>query len=131
MLYPLPPDPQQVLVDFLTTQTDVSAIAAGRVSSTKIDTDQPRIQVFAVPAAISHEWEEPAEFQVDCWGGTEQQALTLARTVCAAIYDLIPLQSTVTSAYPTVLPFASHDPTTGRPRFICQIQINQSPEATP
>lgn len=131
MLYPLPPDPQQVLVDFLTAQPDVFAIAAGRVSSTKIDTDSPRIQITAVPAAVSVEWEEPSEFQVDCWGGSEKNALDLARTVCAVIYDLIQAVPTVTGAYPTVLPFASHDPTTGRPRFICQVQLNQSPEATP
>lgn len=129
MLYPLPPDPQTVLIDFLATNTDVAAIATGGVSSTKINTDNPRIQVSMIPGSPSVEWEEETEFQVDCWGGTEKNALELARTVCASIYDLIQLEATVTSAYPTVLPFASHDPTTGRPRFICQVQITQSPEA--
>lgn len=131
MLYPLPPDPQTVLINFLTSHAAVAAISADRVSSVKINTDLPRIQVTAVPGNVTEPWEEASEFQVDCWGGTESQALTLARTVCAAIYDLIPLEPTVTQAFPTVKPFAAHDPTTGRPRFITQVQINQSPEATP
>lgn len=130
MLYALPPDPQAALVAFLTAQTDVAAICAGRVASTKIDTPAPRIQITAIGGPLAEPWEEAAEFQVDCWGGTERQALDLARTVCAAIYDIIPLLPAVTSAFPTVKPFAAHDPTTGRPRFICQVQINSSPEAT-
>lgn len=131
MLYALPPDPQSVLITFLQGHPDVSAISSTRVSSMKIDTDLPRIQVSAVPGPVTEPWEEASEFQVDCWGGTEGQALTLARTVCAAIYDLIPQSPAVTQAFPTVKPFAAHDPTTGRPRFIVQVQINQSPEATP
>ena len=129
MLYALPPDPQAALITFLSTHTDVAAISGMRVSSTKLDTPQPRIQVTALPGETTQPFEESAEFQVDCWGGTETQALTLARTVCAAIYELTTQSDTVTSAYPTVRPFASHDPTTGRPRFICQLQITQSPAA--
>lgn len=131
MLYALPPDPQAALITFLQGHADVSAISGTRVSSTKIDTPLPRIQVSAVPGPVTEPWEEAAEFQVDCWGGTESQAFTLARTVCVAIYDIIPLLPAVTSAYPTVKPFAAHDPTTGRPRFTCQLQIDSSPEATP
>lgn len=129
MLYALPPDPQAALITFLSTHTDVAAISGMRVSSTKLDTAQPRIQVTAIPGEDTQPFEESAEFQVDCWGGTETQALTLARTVCAAIYELTLQNPAVTSAYPTVRPFASHDPQTGRPRFICQIAVVQSPTA--
>ena len=127
MLYALPPDPQSTLITFLSTHADVAAISGMRVSSTKLDTTQPRIQVTAIPGENTELWEESAEFQVDCWGGTETQALTLARTVCAAIPELTLQSPTVTSAYPTVRPFASHDPQTGRPRFICQVAVTQSP----
>lgn len=132
MLYALPPDPQAALITFLSTHADVAAISGMRVSSTKLDTPQPRIQVTVIPGEDTQPYEESSEFQVDCWGPTtgttaESQALTLARTVCAAIYELTLQNPAVTSAYPTVRPFASHDPTTGRPRFICQLQITQSP----
>ena len=127
MLYNLPPDPQAALITFLSTHTDVAAISGMRVSSVRLDTDQPRIQVTALPGDNTQPYEESSEFQVDCWGGTESQALTLARTVCAAIYELTLQNPAVTAAYPTVRPFASHDPQTGRPRFICQLQITQSP----
>lgn len=132
MLYALPPDPQSALITFLSTHTDVAAISGMRVSSTRLDTAQPRIQVTALPGDVTQPWEEASEFQVDCWGGTETQAFTLARTVCAAIYELTLQNPAVTAAFPTLRPFASHDPDTGRPRFICQIQLVQSPqEVTP
>jgi hypothetical protein len=126
VLYALPPDPQATLITFLSTHTDVAAISGMRVSSTKLDGPAPRIQVTALPAENTQPFEEAAEFQVDCWGGTETQALTLARTVCAAIYELTLQSASVTAAYPTVRPFAAHDPETGRPRFITQLQIVQS-----
>ena len=129
MLYSLPPDPQAALITFLSTHTAVAAISGMRVSSAKLDGDQPRIQIAALPGENTQPFEESSEFQVDCWGGTESQALTLARTVCAAIYELTLQNLAVTSAYPTVRPFASHDPQTGRPRFICQVAIVQSPTA--
>jgi hypothetical protein len=119
------------LITFLSTHPDVSAISGMRVSSTKLAGDQPRIQVTAIPGDLTQPYEETAEFQVDCWGGTETEALTLARTVCAAIYDIVQ-NPTVTAAFPTLRPFASHDPDTGRARFITQVQIVQSPqEVTP
>jgi len=127
VLYALPPDPQAALITFLGTHPDVSAISGMRVSSTRLDTPQPRIQITALPGENTQPWEEAAEFQLDCWGGTETQALTLARTVCAAIYDLTLQNATVTAAYPTLRPFASPDPDTGRPRYIVQIQMVQSP----
>ena len=129
MLYALPPDPQATLITFLSTHTDVAAISGMRVSSSKLDGLTPRIQVTALPGDNTQPFEESSEFQVDCWGGTETQALTLARTVCAAIYELTIQDAAVTAAYPTVRPFAAHDPETGRPRFITQLQIVQSPTA--
>ena len=129
MLYALPPDPQATLITFLSTHTDVAAISGMRVSSSKLDGPTPRIQVTALPGDNTQPFEESSEFQVDCWGGTETQALTLARTVCAAIYELTIQDAAVTAAYPTVRPFAAHDPETGRPRFITQLQIVQSPTA--
>jgi uncharacterized protein DUF3168 len=131
VLYPLPPDPADALITFLKNDADVAAIAGDRVSTTKIDTSQPRIQLTMLPGGNTEAYEESTEFQVDCWGGTERQAKTLARTVCAAIFSMPMTSNTVTVAVPTLRPFDSPDPTTGRPRSICQVQITSSPEVTP
>jgi hypothetical protein len=126
VLYPLAPDPTDALINFLKAAPEVVAISGTRVSTQKIDTPEPRIQVTMLPGPVTEPFEETTEFQVDCWGGTERQAKTLARTVCAAIYSLRGT-SGVTVSVPSLKPFDSPDPTTGRPRSICQVQITMSP----
>ena len=129
MLAPLAPDPVDALISFLTTDAPIAAISAGRVSTAKIDTDQPRIQITMLPGPVTEAFEETTEFQLDCWGGTERQAKTLARTVCNRIDAMRgPLAGGgVTVAVPTVKPFDLPDPTTGRPRSVCQVAITISP----
>lgn len=131
MLAPLAPEPVDALIDFLTTDTAISAISGTRVSTTKIDTDQPRIQLTMVPGPVTEFFEETTEFQLDCWGGTERQAKTLARTVCNRIDAMRgPLAGgAVTVAVPTVKPFDLPDPTTGRARSVCQVAITISPNS--
>lgn len=133
MLYPLAPDPVDALINFLKADSAVAAISADRVSTTRIDTPLPRIQLLMLPGPVTEAYEETTEFQVDCWGGTERQAKNLARTVCNRINGMRgPLAAgAVTAAAPSVRPFDSADPTTGRPRSICQVEITISPEATP
>lgn len=129
MLAPLAPDPVDALISFLTTDAPIVAISANRVSTTKIDTDQPRIQITMLPGRVTEAFEETTEFQLDCWGGTERQAKTLARTICNRIDAMRgPLAGGgVTVAVPTVKPFDLPDPTTGRPRSVCQVAITISP----
>lgn len=129
MLAPLAPEPVDALINFLKADAAIAAISADRVSTTKIDTDQPRIQLTMVPGPVTEHFEETTEFQVDCWGGTERQAKTLARTVCNRIDAMRgPLAGgAVTVAVPTVKPFDLPDPTTGRARSICQVAITISP----
>jgi hypothetical protein len=64
------------------------------------------------------------EFQVECWGGTQGQADQLARTVCAAIYDMRgPItDGHVIIAKPTLRPLWQPD-ANGRPRYIIQVQL--------
>ena len=129
MLAPLAPEPVDALINFLKTDSAIAAIAADRVSTTKIDTELPRIQLTMVPGPVTEHFEETTEFQVDCWGGTERQAKTLARTVCNRIDAMRgPLTGgAVTVAVPTLKPFDLPDPTTGRARSICQVAITISP----
>ena len=132
MLYPLAAPPTQTLIDFLAAHPALTPLVGTRISSYKLDTQQTRIQVTMLPGADSQPGFETYEYQVDCWGPTDasddiDQAEALARTVCAAIYDLRGM-SGVTVAEPTLRPFSLPDPDTGRPRFVCQISFTISPE---
>ena len=132
MLYPLAAAPTQTLIDFLQAHPAVEPLVGDRVSSFKIDTPLRRIQVAMLPGAPSQPGFETYEYQVDSWGPTDavddvDQAEELARTVSAVIYDLRGTHG-VTSVAVTVRPFSLADPVTGRPRFICQISFDISPE---
>lgn len=131
MLAPLAPEPVDALINFLKADAAIVAFSADRVSTTKIDTDLPRIQITMIPGPVTEHFEETTEFQLDCWGGTERQAKTLARTVCNRIDAMRgPLAGgAVTVAVPTVKPFDLPDPTTGRPRSVCQVAITISPNS--
>jgi hypothetical protein len=134
MLYPLAADPTTVLIAFLTGHATLSPLVGTRVSTYKLDTPLTRIQLTMVPPETSEPGFENYEYQVDCWGPTDavndiDQAQNLARSVCAAIYDLRGT-SGVTVAVPSVRPFSLADPDTGRPRFVCQLRFTISPEAS-
>lgn len=131
MLAPLAPDPVDALINFLKADTSIAAISADRVSTTKIDTPLCRIQLTMLPGPVTEAFEETTEFQLDCWGGTERQAKNLARTVCNRIDAMRGALTggAVTVAVPTVKPFDLPDPTTGRPRSVCQVAITISPNS--
>lgn len=133
MPYPVAPDPIDALINFLKADAFVSAIAGDRVSTTKLDSPLPRIQLFMVSGLITEPFEESTEFQVDCWGGTgltgERESKDLARTICTRIDAMRgPLAGgAVTSAVTSVRPFDLPDPDTGRPRCVCQVAVTISP----
>lgn len=132
MLYPLAAAPTQTFIDFLQAHSALQPLVESRVSSYKIDTPLTRIQVTMLPGAPSQPGFETYEYQVDSWGPTDavddiDQAEELARTVCAAVYDLRGTHG-VTSVSVTVRPFYLADPDTGRPRFVCQVSFDISPE---
>lgn len=135
MLYDLAAAPTDTLISFLAGHAAVEPLAGDRVSTFKIDTPLARIQLTMVPGSGSEPGFETYGYQVDCWGPTDavddvDQAEALARTVCAAIYDLRGTAGVII-AKPTVTPFTLPDPDTGRARSICQVEITISPEVTP
>lgn len=136
MLYPLAAPPTQTLIDFLQAHPVLQPLVGDRVSSFKLDTPLLRIQVTMLPGAPSQPGFETYEYQVDCWGPTDatddiDQAEALARNVCAAIYDLRGTHG-VTAVSVTVRPFyLADDGPTSRPRFICQVSFDISPEVAP
>lgn len=133
MLYGPMPDPTDVLIAFLKADATLAPQHNGRVATKNIAGDGCRQQLTMLPGAVTQMWEATTEFQIDNWGGTEKQAWRLAEDTCSAIYSL---RGPVTgghciAAYPTLRPFSSADPETGRPRFIiqCQIVLAATPEA--
>lgn len=135
MLYELAAPPTQTLIGFLTAHPVVEPLVGDRVSSFKLDTPLARIQLAMAPGQVDQPGFETYEYQVDCWAPVDvaddiDQAEALARTVCAAIYDLRGTNG-VTVAEPTVRPFHLPDPVTGRERFICQVSFTISPEVAP
>ena len=131
MLYPLAADPTTVLIAFLTGHASISPLVSTRVSTFKLDTALTRIQLTMIPGTDTQPGFETYEYQVDCWGPKDaaddvDQAQNLARTVCAAIYDLRGT-SGVTQASPSLRPFALPDPDTGRARYLCQVSFTISP----
>lgn len=135
MPYPVAPDPVDALINFLKADTIIAAISGDRVSTTKLDSPLPRIQLFMLSGLVSEMFEEVTEFQVDCWGSTgllgEREAKTLARTVCTRIDAMRGALAggAVTTAVTTVRPFDLPDPDTGRPRCVCQIAVTISPDS--
>lgn len=132
MLYPLAAPPTQTLIDFLQAHPALEPLVGDRVSSFKIDTPLSRIQLTMLPGVPSQPGFETYEYQEDCWAPVDavddvDQAEALARTVCAAIYDLRGTHG-VTRVSVTVRPFALPDPVTGRARSICQVSFDISPQ---
>ena len=131
MLYPLAADPTTVLIAFLTGHASISPLVSTRISTFKLDTALTRIQLTMIPGDDTQPGFETYEYQVDCWGPTDavddaDQAQNLARTVCAAIYDLRGT-SGVIQASPSLRPFSLPDPDTGRARHVCQVSFTISP----
>lgn len=132
MLYPLAAPPTQALIDFTVAHPALSPLSGDRVSTFKIDTPLSRIQYAMLPGLITEPGIESYEYQANCWGPLDavddiDQAEILARTLCVAIYDMRGTGGVIVSV-PTVRPFSLPDPDTGRPRFVCQLRIDTSPE---
>ena len=133
MLYSLAAPPTQLLINFTVAHPNLSPLSGNRVSSYKLDTPLSRIQYTLLPGADSQPGFETYEYQADCWGPRDavddvDQAELLARTLCAAIYDLRGT-SGVTQASPSLRPFSLPDPDTGRARYLCQVAFTISPTA--
>lgn len=122
------PDVDAALIDFLEAHPSLAPLHDGRVGTTLQGTDTA-LRVANLGGPARWPWEGVTEFQVECCGGTHEQANTLARTVCAAIYDLRgPVDGGfIVSAYPTLRPlWRPFD--TGRPRYVVQVQLESTPE---
>ena len=130
-MFALLPDVDQALVAFLTQHAALAPLHGGRVG-TALQSSATSIRIANLGGTQSQSWAADVTFQVECWGGDQQQANVLARTVVAAARDLCgPITGGyVTAAVPTLLPLWQPDPN-GRPRYIVHLELTIHPEASP
>jgi hypothetical protein len=127
--YALLPDMDQELVDFLTAHASLAPLHGGRVG-TELQSDLVCLQVTGLGGTQPWPWEATAEYQIAAWGGTQQQANTLIRTVVAAIYDMTGTGvdgGRVTGIAVTLAPLWSPDEQTGRPRYLVHCALTTYP----
>lgn len=129
------PDLDQALVDFLEAHAALTPLHGGRVG-TQLQSELASIRIASLGGTQPWPWEGTSEHQIECWGSRtpagEAESALLARTVCAAIYDI---RGPVTGGYVTgvavtLRPLWSPDETTGRARRIVQIQLTANPEGS-
>jgi hypothetical protein len=131
-LYTVLPDLDAALITFLDTHADLIPLHGGRVGTSLPAGGLTSIRIANLGGTMPWPWMIRAEFQVECWGGTEIQAseiqaLTLARTVCAAIYELPATNSSILWAVVSLAPFASPDLVSNRFRYITQVELEATP----
>lgn len=129
----LMPDTDAALVGFLAAHPVLSPLHGGRVG-TSLSGSAPALRVAGLGGRRdgARPWDSSVEYQVEAWGGSQADAALLARSVCAAVYEMTgPVTGGhVWSAYPTLEPLWSPDESTGRPRYIVQVVLNITPEAS-
>ena len=128
-MFALLPDIDAALITFLKDHASLSPLHNGRVGHALASGTATAIRIASIGGVPSWPWESRSEYQIECWGGTQSQAITLARTVCAAIYDFKgPVAGGwVQSTDVTLSGLDSPDATTGRPRTIVQVSVTAMP----
>lgn len=123
------PDLDAVLTTFLKFHADLTPLHGGRVGTQLPAGSLTSIRIASLGGTMSPVRPDMvrAEFQVECWGGSEIQALTLARTVCAAIYELPATNDSILWAVVSLAPFASPDLVSNRFRYIVQVEFEATP----
>jgi hypothetical protein len=117
------PDMEQELVTWLKAQTAVTTQTTAARIATELNTATtagPALQVTSLGGTQPWPWEAVVEFQLSAWGGTKPQANLLARTVAAAVYDLVGQAVTgghVTGVDIRLAPLWAPDEDTNRPRY--------------
>jgi hypothetical protein len=127
MPYALLPDVDQALIDYLDTHAALTPLHGGRVG-TKLASTLTSVRIASLSGPQPWPWEALPEYQVEWWGGTDLQAKTLARTGEAALWDFLSAFDWVTGVSMPLSQLWSPDETSGRPRFITQVQYRVHPE---
>jgi hypothetical protein len=128
-VFALLPDLDQVLVTFLTGHAALAPLHAGRVGTQLASGDTPAIRTSSLGGAQPWPWEARQEFQIESWGGNQGAAKLLARTVEAAVYELIgPVTGGyITGVAVTLSQLWSPDDQTGRARYRTDVALTIYP----
>lgn len=80
-------DAERLLVNYLKTQSEVTAIASGRVYGALPDNPQfPCITLSRIGGIASRpHYQDSAQIQLSCWGRTRDEARMLTRTAHSAL----------------------------------------------
>lgn len=122
---PLLPSSEALLGSFLRGHHAISSIVGTRVG-TKLAAARPAVRLTRLGSPPSQRWEDSPEIQVECWAEDEVTADLLARTVIAAMPDLLERRDMdgVVKAYDITLgPLNSPDPFTDQPRYLVGVRL--------
>lgn len=131
-MHALLPDIDAALVAFLAAHSALVPLHAGRAGTRLAAGTDPALRITSLGGTQPWPWEGIPEFMIESWGGDQGQAKTLARTVEAAVYDLIgPVAGGHIRGVAVQLSQSwSPDDTTGRARYITHTQLTCYPEGT-
>lgn len=128
---PLLPSPIPLLVSFFTARPEITALAGDRIGSRLPGEPGPAVRITRVGGTPSQAWQDDPRIQVEAWGASDQDEATadlLARTLLASLADLPRAMGRRVSALQvTVGPLWSPDPTSGRARYLFDVQLNTHP----
>lgn len=130
MTFPVLPDAEAVLVDFLATHPALAPLHGGRVG-TELQATLTCLQVTALGGQQPWPWEGTPEFQISSWGGTKAEASELDRATCSAVFELLSFTPSgggrVTGVALRLAALWSPDDQTGRPRYRSDVALTIYP----
>ncbi|GAB7039705.1 MULTISPECIES: hypothetical protein [Catenuloplanes] len=126
------PDVDAALVVYLTAHPALAPLHSGRVGTRLAPGSAPAVRTSSLGGAYAWPWESTPEFQIEWWGGDQAAASRLARTGEAALYGLL---GPITGGWITALDIPlsmlwSPDETSGRARYLTQVQLTVNPEGS-
>lgn len=126
------PDLDAALVTFLTGHAALAPLHKGRVGTKLAAGTEPAVRLTALGGTQPMPWESTPEFQIESWGGDQGAASKLARTVEAAVHDLVgPIVGGHVRSVTVALSLMwSPDETTGRARYLTQVSLIAYPEGS-
>jgi len=118
------PDAEVLMVDFLATHPNLTALVGERVG-TGLDNDLPAIRVTRMGRAPTATWEDVPELQLECWAETQNEASVLARTVVSVLPDVVGehAEGAVRGWAITLGPLWSPDPDTDLARYLVDVSL--------
>ncbi len=124
----LAPDIETVAIQYLKAHTDVlDLVASTRIASElPAKVELPFVTVLLAGGIPSQgEWLEGVRLQFDVWGTNREETRLLARTVRAAVLDMLgSYDGCVVNGVATLIPLRKlHDPDVGRVRYQFDVRV--------